>query len=239
MTNDPINPGALDAAHYQPLAYDVGPAARGARLAVPGSRSPVPVHRAAGFTLLEAIVVLAIVALMAAMTLPDLIGVRRRADHQRLTRQIAHDTLGCRIAALTSCRNVGLVFAQADGKWYYTMVADRDGDGVSRRDFTAGVDAPLGPKTWLEFLSYDVRVGVPPTWNVPDPGGSGLLPADGMRTGNSNIISFSHLGHATPCTVYFNDGRERMLAVRINGSSGVIRALEWRKGWREWREIRI
>ena len=195
--------------------------------------------RAHGFTLLEAMVALGIVGLVAAMALPNLLEVRRRTDHRRLARQIAHDTLGCRIAALTGCRNVGLVFAQAHGKWYYTMVADRDGDGVSRRDFAAGVDTQLGPRTWLEFLSYDVRVGVPSAWRVPDPGGSGHLPPDGMRTGNSNIISFSHLGHATPCTIYFNDGRERMLAVRINGSSGVIRALEWRRGWPEWRAVEI
>jgi len=186
--------------------------------------------------MLEALVALALVALMAAMAIPNLLEVRRRSDHARLARQIAHDTLGCRIAALTSCRNVGLVFAQAHGKWYYVMVADRDGDGVSRRDYLGGVDTPLGPRTWLEFLSYDVRVGVPAAWRVPDPGGSGTLPPDGMRTGNSDIIAFSHLGHATPCTVYFNDGRERMLAVRVNGSSGVIRVLAWRKGWSEWRE---
>jgi prepilin-type N-terminal cleavage/methylation domain-containing protein len=194
-------------------------------------------HFLAGFTLVETMVVLAIISLVAVTTLPDLLQVRRRSDHLRLTRQIASDTLACRIAALTGCRNVGLVFAQQHGKWYYTMVADRDGDGVSRRDFTAGVDTPLGPKTWLEFLSYDVLVGVPRGWRVPDPAGAGQLSEDGMRTGNSNIISFSHLGHATPCTVYFNDGRERMLAVRINGSSGVIRVLAWQRGWEAWREV--
>lgn len=182
---------------------------------------------------------LALLALIAGMALPNLLEVRRRFDHVRLARQIAKDTLMSRMAALTSCRNVGLVFAQEHGKWYYTMVADHDADGVSRKDFKAGVDRPLGPKTWLEFLSYDVRVGVPPAWRVPDPSGSGYLPQDGMRTGNSDIISFSHLGHATPCTVYFNDGRERMLAIRINGSSGVIRALQWRRGWEEWREVQL
>ncbi len=190
-----------------------------------------------GFTLFEAMVSLCIIGLMAAIVAPNLIEVRRRFDHQRLARQIAHDTLQCRIEALTSCRSVGLVFAQEHGKWYYTMVADRDADGVSRKDFQAGIDRPLGPKTWLEFMSYDVKVGVPVSWHVPDPGGAGFLPADGMRTGNSNIISFSRLGHATPCTVYINDGRERMLAVRINGESGVIRALQWRRGWQAWREI--
>jgi prepilin-type N-terminal cleavage/methylation domain-containing protein len=193
--------------------------------------------RQRGFTLLEAMVSLCLLGLMAAIAAPNLIEVRRRFDHQRLARQIAHDTMACRIAALTGCRNVGLVFAQEHGKWYYTMVGDRDGDGVSRKDFQADVDRPLGPKTWLEFLNYDVKVGVPAAWRVPDPGGDGLLPPDGMRTGNSDIISFSHLGHATPCTVYINDGRERVLAIRINGSSGVIRALLWRRGWREWQEV--
>ena len=208
-------------------------------LATRASRATGHGPRTTGFTLLEAMVVLGLVALIATMTVPNLLAVRRHADHRRLARQIAQDSLGCRIAALTGCRSVGLVFAQAHGKWYYTMVADRDGDGVSRRDLAGGVDTALGPRTWLEFLSYDVRVGVPAGWRVPDPGGSGLLPSDGMRTGNSDIISFSHLGHATPCTVYFNDGRERMLAVRINGSSGVIRALEWRRGWPAWRELVI
>jgi len=193
--------------------------------------------RQRGFTLFELMVSLCIVGLMAAIVAPNLFEVRRRLDHQRLARQIAHDTMQCRIAALTGCRNVGLVFAQEHGKWYYTMVGDRDGDGVSRNDLRAGVDWPLGPKTWLEFMSYDVKVGVPAEWRVPDPGGAGLLPPDGMRTGNSNIISFSRLGHATPCTVYINDGRERVLAIRINGSSGVIRALLWRRGWDAWQEV--
>ncbi len=193
--------------------------------------------RERGFTLFEAMVSLCIVGLMAAMVAPNLLEVRRRLDHQRLARQIAHDTMQCRIEALTSCRNVGLVFAQQHGKWYYTMVADRNANGISRKEFQAGIDRPLGPKTWLEFMSYDVKVGVPAAWRVPDPGGAGLLPPDGMRTGNSNIISFSHLGHATPCTVYINDGRERVLAIRINGSSGVIRALLWRRGWSAWQEV--
>ncbi len=192
-----------------------------------------------GFTLFEALVSLCILGLVAAMALPNLLEVRRRLDHQRLARQIAHEALQCRIAALTSCRNVGLVFAQQHGKWYYTMVEDRDGDGVSRKDFEKGIDRPLGPKTWLEFLNYDVKVGVPEGWHVPEPGGTGQLPPDGMRTGNSNIISFSHLGHATPCTVYINDGRERMLAIRINGVSGLIRALQWRRGWERWQEVAL
>jgi prepilin-type N-terminal cleavage/methylation domain-containing protein len=202
-----------------------------------GPGSPTHASRERGFTLFETMVSLCILGLMLAIAAPNLFEVRRRLDHQRLARQIAHDALLCRMEALTSCRYVGLVFAQESGKWYYTMVADLDSDGVSRKDFQAGVDRPLGPRTWLEFLNYDVQVGVPAAWRVPDPGGDGTLPPDGMRTGNSNIISFSRLGHATPCTVYINDGRDRMLAIRVNGETGVIRALQWRRGWHSWAEV--
>jgi hypothetical protein len=119
------------------------------------------------------------------------------------------------------------------------MVADGNFNGVSRQDFLAGRDRTLGVRTWLEFLSAGTKVGVPDTWRVPDPGGNGFLPPDGLRIGRSNIISFTSTGHATPCSVYFNDGRERMLAVRINGTSGLVRTLEWRKGWRRWQDVRL
>ncbi|HNX49513.1 MAG TPA: prepilin-type N-terminal cleavage/methylation domain-containing protein [Thermoanaerobaculaceae bacterium] len=190
-----------------------------------------------GFSAVELLVVLAISGLLVAITLPDLFAVRRQVDLPRLARQIASDARVCRQEALVSLRNIGLVFYEKKGKWAYRMVEDGNFNGILRQDFLTGRDRAIGPNVWVEFLSAGTRVGVPVDWRVPDPGGSGILPGDGFRLGNSNIISFSQLGHASPCSVYFNDGRERMLAVRINGETGRIRALEWRRGWRAWREI--
>ncbi len=196
-------------------------------------------NQARGFSLAEALVVVALFGMAAAVVAPNLGESRRIFDLHRVTRQIAQDGLRCRMEALTSYRNVGLVFAEDHGRPYYTMVIDGDGDGISRADFLHGIDKAIGPKVWVEFLSGGTHLGVPRDWRVPDPGGQGLLPSAGLRAGLSNIISFSEQGHATPCSVYFNDGRDRVLAVRVSGDWGRIRVLQWRRGWREWVEVRL
>lgn len=190
-----------------------------------------------GFSLIETMAALALVALVAALVLPDFTEVRRRTDLVRLARQIAADALRCRIEALTSGRNVGLVFCELDGLAYYVMVADGDNDGVSRADFVRGVDKALGPKVWVHFMSGATHLGVPSHWGVPDPSGGGTLDERGVRVGASNIMSFAHAGGATPSSVYFNDGRDRVLAVRVHGGLGRVRALVWRQGGGEWREV--
>ncbi len=192
-----------------------------------------------GTSLAEILVVLVLLGLAAAIALPNLAETRRKLDLERLARQVAADALRCRMEALTTCRNVGLVFAEASGRPFYVMVADGNGNGVSRQDFLRNLDRPLHPPVWLEFLSAGTRLGVPSEWAVPDPSGGGTLGGAGLRVGRSGIISFSRTGGATPSSVYFNDGRERVLAVRVHGGLGRVRAIMWRRGWSEWREVRL
>lgn len=192
-----------------------------------------------GFSLSETLVVLALLALAAAIALPNLSETRRKMDFERLARQVAADAMRARMEALTSCRNVGLVFAELQGRPYYVMVSDGNGSGVSRQDFLRNVDKALGPRVWLEFLSAAARLGVPREWRVPDPSGDGTLGERGLRAGRTAIISFSRYGHATPSSVYFNDGRERVLAVRVHGGLGRIRTLLWQRGWTRWQEVRL
>jgi hypothetical protein len=193
----------------------------------------------AGTSLAEMIVVLALLGLAAAIALPNLAETRRKLDLERLARQVAADALRCKMEALTTCRNVGLVFAEVNGRPFYVMVADGNGNGVSRQDFLRNMDKPLHPPVWLEFLSGGVRLGVPREWAVPDPSGGGTLGDPGLRIGRSGIISFSHTGGATPSSVYFNDGRQCVLAMRVHGGLGRVRAILWRRGWSQWKEVRL
>ncbi len=192
-----------------------------------------------GYSLIEALAVLAIIGMAIAVAVPNLQDFERTQDLARLARQIAADALRCRMEALTTCRNVGLVFGDVEDRSYYVMVADGDRDGVSRADFARGVDKALGPKVWVHFLSLGARLGVPAAWNVPDPSGAGTIAGRGLRIGTSGIISFSYTGGATPASVYFNDGRERMLVVRVNGEHGRVRAMVWCRGWERWHEVKL
>jgi hypothetical protein len=192
-----------------------------------------------GMTLIETMVVLAILMMAVTITMPDLFKVHRDVNFVRLARQVANDTWRCRMEALTTCRNVGLIFCEEEGRWYYTMVADGNWNGVSRKDYQTGRDKALGSRIWLEFLSAGTQVGVPDSWRVPDPSGEGILPSDGLRIGRSNIISFTPQGNSTPSSVYFNDGRERLLVIRVSGEFARIRTLEWRRGWSRWMEVKL
>ena len=195
-------------------------------------------HRSRGFSALELLAVLAIFGLLAAIALPDLFAVRRQVDLPRLARQIAGDARICRQEALVSAAQHRAGVLRGQGK-----VGVPHGRGRQpQRHSPPGLPGRTRPGDRPQRLG-----GVP---ELRDPGGRSARLAgartpeaaapwrgDGYRLGRSNIISFSQLGHASPCSVYFNDGRERMLAVRINGETGRIRALEWRRGWRAWREI--
>ncbi len=194
-------------------------------------------ERQKGATLIDAVVVMAIAGLTLAVSLPYLQEARRRAGLETLARRLAAATHRCRLLAIDRRHNVGLVFAEAVDGWRYVAAEDGDGDGVSRRDVANGVDPGLGPEVRFESLCQGARLGIPEGWEVPDPSGRGLLrPGDGLKAGSSDVVSFTALGNATPCSVYINDARDRMLALRIYGATARVRVLEWRRGWPRWRQ---
>lgn len=191
-----------------------------------------------GVGLTDMVVAAGLLAIGMTIALPNLVEVRRRAALDRLARTLAGHTALCRIRAIDTWRRAGLVFSRQGGRWSFTPVLDGDGDGVSRRDLEGGVDNALAPSVPIDALCPGAGIGVPADWRVPRPDGRGVLDlADGVAAGRNDIISFSPLGDATPATVYFNDGRARVLAVRIYGPTARIRVLEWRLGWKRWRQV--
>ena len=193
-----------------------------------------------GYTLVDGMVAVALLALAALVAIPNLERARRNAGLEGICRTLAATAHLCRLRALNAGRNAGLVFVKAGGRWSFTPAIDGDGDGVSRRDVERGIDQPMGPTVRLEALCQGATIGVPAGWRVPNPTGRGWLRAgDGLAAGRSDIISFSATGDATPATVYVNDGRSRLLAVRVYGGTARVRVLEWRAGWTAWRRLAI
>jgi type II secretory pathway pseudopilin PulG len=197
-------------------------------------------ENSSGATLADTLVALSLVGIGLMVALPNFLTARRQASLERVARQLTADTIRCRAAAINRRSNVGLVFGEEGGEYFYGLVMDGDGDGLLRRDIERGADRQVGPRVLIDRLCRGARLGVPEGWGVPDPSGQGRLrPGDGLRAGRSDILSFSPLGDATPATVYINDGRERMLAVRVYGGTARVRVLEWRRGWSTWRRLAL
>ncbi len=191
-----------------------------------------------GVSVVELLVVLVLLGIVVAAAAPNLLRQRSGAEMRYLATRVRADVLRCRFEALVRSRNVGLVFGEEGGRWFYSVVLDGNGNGVSRRDHENGVDEEIGARVWLSSFSSDIGMGIPVDWHVPDPGGRGFLSSDrGLRAGRARIVSFSPQGHGTPSTLYFHDGAERMVAVRIYGGTGRVRALHWSRGWQRWKPM--
>ena len=199
---------------------------------MPGARREVRhVFAAAGFSLAELLVVLAIVAVVAAVGLPDLF---RASERQRLdlgAAEIASSLRLTRVYAVRHSANVAIKFETApNGAVSYALFRDGDGDGVRTLDVARGIDPQVEPWRRLTSLGRGVGFGFPPGPLPRDPttgrpiGGSR---DDPIRFNSSNLASFSAAGSATPGSAYLTDGRGGLVIVRVTNVSGRVRTMRW------------
>ena len=135
-------------------------------------------------------------------------------------------------ASMAARRNVytAIRFERDGDQVRYAVYCDGDHDGVLADDIARGRDKlvagpfPLG-------TGPTVRVGIRPETPAIPPE-RGLLSGDPIRFGNSDSISFSPLGTATPGTLYLmGDGAQA--AVRVTGGTARVRIMIWRGTWKE------
>jgi prepilin-type N-terminal cleavage/methylation domain-containing protein len=186
-----------------------------------------------GFSLVEALVAIAIVLAMAAVAVPPfrahfaeahLVGAGQQFKSQfRLAWSIA-----VRSGVYTAIR----FETREDGSVWYAVYQDGDDDGVRTADILSGADRLVSGPFPLTGGAPQVRVGINPGIpNLPPEGG--LLSGDPVRFGSSDILSFSPIGTATPGTFYLA-GDTGQAAVRVTGGSARVRLMVWRGGgWRE------
>ncbi len=193
--------------------------------------------RYSGHTMPETLVVLGLIGVMLAVTVPWLAEQRGAAELHMLTQRLAAEMVRCRALAIVRGRAVALVFERPDGGgWRCFIAEDGDGDGLQRRDLERGRDRVLGEVLQLE--GQGAGLGILSGVRVPDPGGRGRLGGnldDPVRGGRGDIITFTSASTATPSSVYLTDHRSRMRVLRVYGGTARVHSLVWHTRWKSWR----
>ena len=181
-----------------------------------------------GSSLAETVVAVAIVALLAAVAVPELAQVRSRARVEAGAREVASLFHKCRSQAVSRSRSVALKFERQGNSYLYAVYEDTNGDGIKISDIASGADGLVAGPSHIDDSAQGVEFSIlqrPPIHKIPPQSGSITNMSDPIQFGSLDLVSFTPLGSATSGTAYLSDG-DHMQAVVLYGPTGRTRV--WR-----------
>jgi len=183
-----------------------------------------------GHTLVELIVVLAILVIFGTLSVPHIRAYSAESHLVGAGQVFRGEFRKARSMAVMRGVNTALRFESAsDGGWYLATYADGNRNGVLSSDIRSGIDKRVSPPRRLTTGAGDVRVAINADTPAIPPDRGTLDPADPIRFGSSNMLSFSPLGTATPGTFYLA-GAFAQAAVRVNPGTARVRLMVCRGG---------
>jgi|TARA_B100002003_G_scaffold72615_1_gene67644 type II secretory pathway pseudopilin PulG len=189
---------------------------------------------AGGVSLLELLVVLGLVALMAALALPSMLGGLDDARGMAAARHVAGLARLTRVQAAMRSTRVGLRFEREGAAYRYSVYVDGNGNGLRSRDIRRGVDKAITPPERLGERFPGVALGIVPGVAAIDGGQPLAGGTDPIRLGSADTLTFSPLGTATSGTIFLRSRRGRQYAVRVLGATGRTRVLAFRHEVGTW-----
>ncbi len=186
-----------------------------------------------GRTLIELLVVCAMILTGAAVAVPNLKAWAIEAQILGAGRIFKGEFLRARSIAVRANRYAAIRFEPRANGICYSIYVDGNSNGVRSADISSGIDARIAGPLPLDGNLKGVRVGINPGVPAPPPDSGRLDSADPIRFGQSNMLSFSPLGTATPGTFYLA-GEGVQGAVRVTGGSARVRLMICRgRAWVE------
>ena len=177
--------------------------------------------------MLEFVTAAALVGCLAAVGVPPLLRASAGLRLKSAAFEVASALRLARSWAIRYSDNAAVKFRTgADGTVTFAVYRDGDGDGVLNRDISSGVDPEVIAPRLLAHLGRDVRFGFPPGPPPRDPSDPRRRLDrldDPIRFNASDLASFDPLGGSTPGSVYVTDSRDRLLCVRVLGTTGRTR----------------
>lgn len=194
--------------------------------------------RATGSTLLESIVIVALLAVATLITLPSVFGLQAGLRTAAGARLVASTFQATRWKSVARSRGHGLLFERDARGWYWHEVQDGNGNGLRTAEVRSGTDRTLSGPHRLEQRIEGVSFGFPPGDEIPRiPPRRGAIDNldDPIKFGRSNLIGFSPVGSASSGTVYVTNGRDELYAVVLFGPTTRIRVWRFERGSGRWR----
>lgn len=184
----------------------------------------------AGFTVVEILLVLAIGAVLVALTAPVLSGSQDAGDGAGAARHLASLLRRARQEAILEGRHVGVVFDEAADGWRLRLCRDGNANGLSRTDVANGDDrcdaAPMAIREWFP------RADVGRSRDVPGPGGD--MAEAVVAFGAARMASFSPSGTSSSGSVTIRTRSGRHWAVRVAGVTGRVRVVRFDVRTHRW-----
>jgi prepilin-type N-terminal cleavage/methylation domain-containing protein len=190
------------------------------------------VHGSAGYSLIELLVVLAILITLSGVAVPNLLAQIDESRARGAARYLSGRLQQARMQAVLRSSDVAVRFVADELGYRYAVYVDGNGNGVLTRDIQSGADGTI---LWPERLSDQfsgVDFGTLP--NLPGVD-SGAAPGDDpVKLGTSNILTFSAHGTSSSGSLYIRGPHNAQYVVRVFGGSGKVRVLRFDAGTWTW-----
>lgn len=187
----------------------------------------------AALSLLDLVFALGLSATLAgvavAQTLGSLDDMRATAAARYLSTRLQQ----ARLQAIVRGHRVALRMDQIGHGYSVAGFVDGNRNGVLSADIQAGIDRPIDRPETLDQRFPGVGFGVLPGLPPVDPGGS-PPGSDPIRTGASDMVTFTPTGTATSGSLYILGRSRTQMAVRVFGQTGKTRVLRFDARHGQW-----
>ena len=190
-----------------------------------------------GMSLLELLVVLALIALFVVFTTANLTATQRQLDFDHFAREITSSLKQCRWKAFRDRCYTGVLIGHSGNGYEFSFYSDGNGNGIRTQEIDSGTDPAFHRTVPIRRASGDMEAAVLKEGAPEIPPKKGVLdPSDPVKFGKSSIISFSPDGQSSSGTLYLScHSQKRMYAIVLYGPTARITL--WKYSNQKWQMV--
>lgn len=188
------------------------------------------------FSLVDMMFALALSGTLAGVAVAQALGSLDDMRAVAAARYVSSRLQQTRVESIVRGHRAALRFDPIPNGYAFRTFVDGNRNGVLSADVQAGVDRPIGPPDALEHRFAGVAFGTIPGLPSVDPAGA-PPGTDPIRTGSSDMVTFTPMGTATTGSLYIRGRNNVQLAVRIFGQTGKTRVLRFNSRNQQWNPL--